>query len=170
MLQMAAALTGARLAVNMLGQILRPGSQASAADVEAVQPSESEVPLAASGDSAEVLREIVGRYDLTDISPGEVSSMIQELRQAGLIDDSQYHELSAIRLDLDAAGIDSDRSINLLDFYADKLAELTDSAEGMPASEVTSTVTPVQRLYDWLQKVSLLQTSSAETSALDTTA
>jgi hypothetical protein len=170
MLQMTAALTGARLAVNMLGRILRPGSESSAADAGAVLQNEPQLPLAAGGESADLLREIVGRYNLTDISPGEVSSMLQELRQAGLIDDSQYHELSMIRLDLDAAGVDSDKSIDLLDFYADKLEELTDSAAGVAASEVTATVEPVQRLYNWLQKVSLLQSSAADTPALDATA
>lgn len=167
MLQMTAALTGARLAANMLGRILRPGSESAAADAGAVRPSPTEVPLPTGGESADALRQILGQYDLTDISPAEVSSMLQELRQAGLIDDSQYRELSKIRLDLDAAGVDSDKGIDLLGFYAEKLEGLTDAAAGMPAPVLTATVEPAQRLYNWLQKVSLLQSSTADTPALN---
>lgn len=168
MMQITAALAGARLAANMLGQIFRRNAP-EAGNANSLQGAQPGIPLAAGGEAAGTLRQIAARYDLTDISPAELSGMLQELHQAGLLDDRQYHELSMIRLDLDAAAIGAEHSINLLDFYAERLQELAESAGGMPASALDSTVERLQRRHDWLQKLALLQ-SAPDAPAVDAVA
>lgn len=170
MIEITAAVTGARLAADMLGQIFRRPPPAPADGAAGnLANDEAGITSATGGEAAGTLRQIAARYDLTNISPAELSGMLQELHQAGLLDDKQYHELSMIRLDLDAAGIGADQSINLLDFYGDKLRETSESAGSAPDSAVASAVEPVQRRYDWLQKMALLQ-SAPGAAALDAVA
>ena len=145
----------------MLGQLFRRATPPEA--TTNAQPVAGPAPLSVQGDEAAgALRQIAARYDVTDISPGEFSSMLQDLRQAGLISDSQYHELSLIRMDLDAAGVEADDSLDLLDFYAEKLEEAVDAGAG-------SLVETTNRRRDWLQKLALLQ-STPDAPALDTLA
>ena len=165
-MEIMAALAGARVAGNVLGRLLQGGPQMAA---EAAPPERPELPPAVGDDSAGRLRRIAAKYDLTDISPGELSSLLQELHQAGLIDDQQYHELSLIRLDLDAADVEPDEAVDLRDFYAEKLEELSEPAAGTPTSEFAAAIEPLRRRQAWLQKVALLQ-STPEASPIDAVA
>jgi len=165
MMQITAALAGARMAAGMLGQLFQKSPHAEA--VDAGPPAALGGGPAAGSESAGALRQIAARYDVSDISPAEVSNLLQELHQAGLLSDGQYHELSQIRLDLDAAGVEADDRVDLLDFYAEKLEALAESAPGMPAAQVASAMQPLEGRHGWLQKVALLQSSAGNTSALD---
>jgi len=166
MMEIMAALAGVRVAGNMLGRLLQGGPQTAA---EAAPPEQPELPLAVADDSAGRLRRIAARYDLRNISPGELSSLLQELHQAGLIGDQQYHELSLIRLDLDGADVDQDEAVDLLEFYAEKLEELSESAAAMPTSEFAAAIEPLRRRQAWLQKLALFQ-SAPDAAGLDAVA
>jgi len=165
-MEITAALVGARLVAGAFGRLIRRCTCPDRTDVQPEPGSAS--PLGASMESAAALRRIVARYDVTDISPGEFSQMLQELYQAGALTDGQYHELSQVRLDLDAAGAQLDESLDLVDFYAEKLDKAMESAA--PWTTLTaSPIEPLRRRFDWLEKLAVLQ-SAPDTSTLDAVA
>lgn len=109
---------------------------------------------AADGPNAmmDLLTGVVSQYDLTDITPRDFSEMLRELRDAGALTESEYGELAQIRLDMDAENLDADDSINLLDFYR----KAVDRARG---DEGPAGIAPMERRFDWLEKVAILQES-----------
>ena len=115
------------------------------------------------------LREILGRYDVTDISPNEFSEMIQKLFETGAISEAELQQLAAIRLDLDTDGLETDDSIDLLEYYAEKIVKLQrrfDEDDG-PAAVGGQLATTLRRL-DWVQKFASIQSGpgSIELDAL----
>jgi len=134
-------------------------------------PSSQTAPATAS---AAVLRQIVARYDVTDISPREFSEMVHQLHQAGALTDQQFQELSLIRLDLDLDGADPDESLDLLDFYADKLRDLREMIEDLrddlhPTSAgAPPGIASVESRFAWIQKFALIQ-SGPDAIAWDAT-
>ena len=118
-------------------------------------------------------RAIVSQYDVTKISPRALSEMLQKLRSAGAISDAELQELSLMRLDLDAQGVDPEKPTNVLDFYADRLRQLQDEQAKSPAAAGSGTageasVASVQRRLDWLRKLATVQ-SSRERAGVDKT-
>ena len=84
--------------------------------------------------SAAALREILSKYDVKDISPDEFSEMIQKLADKGVISQKELQDLSAVRGDLDKAGVGADESINLVEFYQQRIQEAQNAAQTDPAS------------------------------------
>jgi len=115
---------------------------------------------------------VLADYDVTDISPHEFSEMIHQLRKLGAISDQQLRDLAMVRLDLDREGIDPEESIDLVDFYADKLRQLLwdfgdrDRFNGS-ASSAKSSVAEVRHRLEWLEKLALIQ-SDPNVIGLDT--
>ena len=114
--------------------------------------------------------EILGQYDVSDISAEEFSEMIQKLYRAGAITENEFRQLAAIRGDLDAAGFDADESTNLLEFYGVKISQLQRQGKNAndPSSAQKQLGELVQRL-DWLEKFALIQ-AAPETLGLDAVA
>ena len=145
------ALLGARLAAGAL-QALLGNNQPSAPGPSADEPAQT----APSSGITEAAREIVGRYDVTDITPRQFTQMVQDLHQAGVISESQLEELSQIRLDLDTEGLDPDESLDLVAFYADKLDQ--QSAQSPPDA--------IGSRLAWAGKLALMQ-SGPQSLGLD---
>ena len=91
--------------------------------------------------------------------------MVQKLRQAGVIKESDYQDLAAIRQDLDHEGIAPDQRVNLVDMYAKKLKSVDDDAgrltNELGASGYQSLEAGLRRRVDWLQKLSAVHASPA---------
>ena len=162
------ALMGAHLVSGVLGELLNRNQPP---EMVAAGPSDggSLTLASASGITAD-LREIVGRYDVTDITPRQFTEMIQSLHQAGAVSDQQLQELSLIRIDLDLEGLDPDESLDLLDFFADKLKDLAQVMDDYQSDAFSTDgpppIGPVQHRLEWLQKFALLQ-SAPDTFGLD---
>jgi len=109
------------------------------------------------------LRDILTQYDVTDISPQGFSDLLQRLRQAGLLPDKDYQELSAVRVDLDRDGIGANQRVNLVDMYAKKLKSVEQDAkeleEKLGTAGARAMDTTVRRRLDWLQKLSDIHAS-----------
>jgi len=108
--------------------------------------------------STEAMREILGQYDVTDISPRAFSEMLQKLNRAGVLADKDFQELSLIRLDLERDGIDPDERVNLVQRYARKvqdyqeqLQEFQEKSGSLTAAQAA--LTPLRRRLEWLQKL-----------------
>lgn len=127
------------------------GNQAS----KGLQPTGSPTTAAAVA-----MAGILSDYDVTDISPTEFSEMIQKLFEAGGLTDKQFEQLAAIRLDLDLEGVEPDESIDLLEFYVDKVEKLQrrlSDSDGPGAAR--QQLGPMLRRLDWLEKFALIQSS-----------
>ncbi len=135
--------------------------QEEAIERSGAKPSDAGRPkMPATPGRSAALGETLARYDVTDISPTEFSEMIQKLYESGAISEQEMQQLAAVRLDLDAAGVEPDESIDLLEFYTeriDKLNRLTDDSEALPkhAEQFSATL---NRL-DWIEKFALVQSA-----------
>lgn len=109
----------------------------------------------ASLSKADTARDILDNYDVTEITPSQYTEMIQQLFDAGAITHQEFEQLATIRLDLDSAGIDPNESVDLLQFYRDKVDQAqgqNSAAEGVPAALV--------RRLDWIEKFAMMQGES----------
>ena len=104
--------------------------------------------------TSEAARRVLEKYDVTQISPRQLSEMIQRLFDAGAIAQQEFDQLAAIRLDLDTAGIDPDESIDLLRFYRDKIDEIH---RRNPQPDAGPDV--LRSRLDWIEKFALVQAS-----------
>ena len=103
--------------------------------------------------SADILRQ----YEITNITPTEFSQMIQKLYKAGAISEKDYQELSTVRGDLEKAGIDPDESVNMLEFYSDKVSK-EQKALGSTLDETSQkSLGSDKRRLDWMQKFAAIQ-------------
>lgn len=158
--QMAATLFGA------------PQSQSNANPAPAAATASSGGPDATEPANV-TFRQILAKYDVTDITPSQFSQLIGELRSAGAINDSDVQELSAIRFELDRAGYAPDDKLNLVDLFKNRLSSLqnasADAASGSDDSDQTpaqrqQSITTTKRQIDWLQKFATVHSdSTAET-------
>jgi hypothetical protein len=136
----------------------------------ASNPVVAAAPAAAglSSSSAAAVRSVLSKYDMTDISPSDFSQMIQQLYQSGGISQQNLQELNAIRTDLESAGVGPEESVNLIDFYTQKIASVQSQSDltGTPAEQ--QQITPLMQRLDWLQKFNAMkaQPDSANLSAL----
>ena len=111
---------------------------------------------AASPASMAALTQILAQYDVTRMSPSEFSEMLQKLHDGGAISDAEFKELSSVRVDLDAAGIDSDEKIDLRSFYREQLQELDKLLAGADNAQLTAEREPLARKLDWIEKFALV--------------
>ena len=114
--------------------------------------------------------EILSRYDVTDITPMDFSSMVQNLFEIGAITTDELQQLAVVGHDLDIEGIEPDESINLIEFYVDRIEKIQREREGadgppLPHQQLASLL---GRL-DWIEKFALIQ-SAPDAIGLDTVA
>lgn len=171
-MEIAGILTAGKFVSSALGQL---GKSGQSQETTPGQASEAAATAATAGVTSSALREIVAEYDVTDISPREFSEMLGKLHEAGVLSDQQYQDLSQIRVDLDLQDVDPDETLNLVDFYCDKLRELcgslddSDGGSGSLAAETLPEAVSAQRRLAWLEKLAAIQTGP-DSAGLDTLA
>ena len=147
------------------------GKRGETGEAAASRPAETvQLDAASAAGRAAALAEILSRYDVTDICPTEFSEMIQKLYEAGAISENELQQLAAIRLELDTEGVEADESIDLLEFYVDKIEKAQrrlEDSDDAPASR--QQLGPMLRRLDWVQKFALIQ-SAPDAIGLDATA
>jgi hypothetical protein len=145
--------------------------KASAGEAVAEErPGTQPLHATAQGGPTAAMVAILSDYDVTDVSPAKFSEMIQELFDVGVISDVELQQLAAIRHDLEMAGLQPDDSLNLLEFYVEKLAELRrrDGDDGLgQTAGGRAEIGPVLRRLDWVEKFALIQ-SAPDAAGLDT--
>ncbi|MEI8375388.1 MAG: hypothetical protein WCJ35_21420 [Planctomycetota bacterium] len=129
--------------------------KAAAGKAAAVDPSSLPTPTAA-------MREILSRYDMADITPNDFSKLIQQLSDKGTISQKDMQELSSIRVDLENAGVGPDESVNLLDFYQQRIAKVQDAAAHSPdAATAQPNIDLLVGRLSWLQKFAAVRQQGA---------
>jgi hypothetical protein len=115
---------------------------------KAVAVAQSMAPTATAA-----MREILSKYDMTDITPNDFSKLIQQMSQKGAISQKDAQELSSIRVDLENAGVNSDESVNLLEFYQKQIAKVQAAAAQSPnPGAAKATIDALVGRLNWLQK------------------
>jgi hypothetical protein len=123
-----------------------------------------------TGEHQAAVVEILTRYDVTDISPAEFSEMIQKLYEAGAIAEDDVDQLARIRLDLEAAGLEPHDSLDLLEFYVERIQKLQRRlSESEGPGDGTEQLGPLLRRLDWIEKFALIQ-SAPDSIGLDAVA
>ena len=125
--------------------------------------SRSESASAARPARLEAIREVLGRFDVTDITPADFSEMTHRLHEAGVITQSELQELAVVRLDLEQAGIESDESIDLLDFYTRRIEKAQRRLNGHddPAA-AREQLGPMIKRLEWIEKLAVLHDTADE--------
>ena len=155
--------------VNVLSGLLSPLSKTSQPEeaVESVAAdllTASERPSQTSSEATAALRNILARYDVTNISPRQFSAMLEELHETGAMSEEELNQLGLIFLDLDAEHVDLDESLDLVKFYSDKLDKLQEQLEEGEVGEggtsgVASSLAAVQSRLNWLTKFALMHSA-----------
>jgi len=137
----------------------------------------SEVKAAATGKAAVVakpsplsstaaMRDILSHYDMTDITPSDFSKLVQQLSDKGAISQKETQELSSIRVDLENAGVSPDESVNLLEFYRQRLAKARETAaQSGNATAAKANVDAIVGRLNWLQKFAAVPQQSGVNAA-----
>lgn len=121
--------------------------------IKSIEPQVLSNPAARKA-SVEILR----KYNVTNISPEDFSQMIQKLYKSGVLTEKDYQELSAIRMDLEHAGVESKESINLLEFYSDNVSKAQkELGATLDEAAQQQRLGPDLRRLDWLQKFAVIQ-------------
>ncbi|MBN2474589.1 MAG: hypothetical protein JXB62_08270 [Pirellulales bacterium] len=125
------------------------------------QPQGVEAASFSGVESSAAAAEILARYDVTDISPSELTEMIQKLYESGAISEGELQQLTAIRHDLEREGIDSDESVNLLEFYTELIEKQHRRLEASGETDETAgdQLRPLLRRLDWVEKFALVQSA-----------
>jgi hypothetical protein len=86
--------------------------------------------------------------------------MIQRLFEAGTLSEQELQQLAAIRIDLDLEGVEADESIDLLEFYAQKIEKAQRRLSDADATAADrQQLGPLLLRLDWLEKFALIQTT-----------
>ncbi len=107
------------------------------------------------------LRDILARYDVTNISARDFSELIAELKQSGAITDADQEELALVRLELDRSGVDPDELIDLQQFLEKKLQsqerdlQRQEEKQGVPLDRAAALQSTLRQL-DWISKFALI--------------
>jgi hypothetical protein len=119
---------------------------AAAAKAAAVAQSSPPTPTAA-------MREILSHYDMTEITPNDFSKLIQQLSDKGTISQKDTQELSSIRVDLENAGVGPDETVNLLEFYQQRIAKVQEAAaQSANPGAAKANLDALAGRLNWVQK------------------
>ncbi len=124
---------------------------------ETAADNAAESPAGSVLSPSRMMADIVAHYDVTDITPAELSELIHKLSEAGVLAETDLETLAAVRVELEAEGVEADEPVDLLEFYADRLERLRRDLEMDPESvPLKQEFGRVLKKLHWLQKLSLI--------------
>lgn len=132
---------------DLASRVKRPDGDSTAAGATAAAANSLALPSAAAA-----MRDVVSRYDMTDITPNDFSSMIQQLNARGAVTAKDMQELSSIRADLEAAGVGGDQSVNLQEFYTQRLGKAKTDAAQSPDPAAQANIQTIAARMTWVEK------------------
>lgn len=133
-----------------------PQKRAETIELLATKASQAHWPKSLNPAVSATVREALGEFDVTNITPDEFAALVQRLYQARAVTEEDYRQLSAIRAELSADGIRGDERVNLVEFYARKLRWLQSRIDDLDSGEQEQLATVTQRL-DWVQKLAAMR-------------
>ena len=172
MIPIGSVMAGVNALSGLLGPLTKTGSSGGEAVAATVAPAATAEPSSSTPPHATAeFRQILARYDVTQISPAQFSRMLGELRQTGLLDEGDLFQLGQILVDLDTEGVEADEDVDLVERYTDQLDKLQDRLEDLGSDEeafagVAPALAAVQKRLDWLTKFALVH-SAPEAATVD---
>jgi hypothetical protein len=147
------------------------GKKTPSLPISGAAASKTTAPAGAAKNSTNnaALTNILSQYDITNISPTEFSAMLRKLHDSGAVSTQEMSNLTQIRGDLDRAGVASNETVNLPEFYQKQLQQLQQSRQAITGtnqaavaqrSAIGQQIAAVQTRYDWVQKVAAMHDSS----------
>ena len=109
-----------------------------------------------------VLGAILAQFDVHDVTPSVFSEMVASLHQVDLLSSADQGRLDGTKHDLASFGVQEDESVDLLDFYehlVGRTKRILSDQEGPPAKETRSVLERQNWRLDWVEKISILQSS-----------
>ncbi|MHB1035778.1 MAG: hypothetical protein ACYC35_07390 [Pirellulales bacterium] len=120
-------------------------------------------------------RELLARYDFTNMSPREFSNLTEQLADSGAVSETDLKALSQMRLELDSNQVPADERIDLVEFFQQRLqqrqvelkeAQRKSGANPALAAEAGEHAREAQEHLDWIAKF-LAMKSPASQEPLD---
>jgi hypothetical protein len=109
--------------------------------------------VSTASNSRKALAAVLKKYDVTQITPEVFSRMLKELAQTGALSDKELQELSAVRLDLENAHIESDETVNLVEFYNNKIRDTQKESDFSSSStSQQQLLAPLVSRLGWMEK------------------
>lgn len=151
-------ISGISSAINLtslLGKVLRGGESSKSDEAS----SQSEASPAASANVPAALPELAALLPpegFRSITPQQFAEVAQRLHDRGLISDSEFNDLAAIRLDLDLQGTSADQPLDVISFLKDRLAQLQsqfDSPDGGTQFSLGQVLDSARRRLDFVQQL-----------------
>ncbi|MBS0209603.1 MAG: hypothetical protein JSS27_11690 [Planctomycetes bacterium] len=129
--------------------------------------------MSALGPTAKA-RAILAQYDIHQISPRELSEVVQKLTDAGVLSPGDAQDLTQLRLNMDSEGIQADETIDLPSFLTKQINDQSNAVEQLQSqpdsnSEMTAAKTKLDTLnrqLAWVQKFTAVQDSPAGIQAV----
>jgi hypothetical protein len=144
-------ISGALSSLSGLSNVAKKTASSASAAVQSVTGSTTPQ----TPESTAAMRDILTQYDVTNISPNDFSTMIQQLAEKGAISQKDLQDLSSIRSELDSSGAAPDKPINVLDFYRQQVQKIQTTATGQDPATAQQTLGPMLQRLGWLEKFSL---------------
>jgi len=140
-----------------LADAARTGTRKYLGAAETAGEKSAEIARSSPLSPSRLMADIVAHYDVTDITPAEFSEMIHQFAEAGVLPKAELDTLAAIRVELEAEGIEADESVNLIEFYTERLDRVRRDLELEPNSLVLKRqLADVLQKLQWLQKLDLI--------------
>lgn len=151
-------------AAQRLAPWLAGGRPAGGAGSAGAPKGAAPPPRASSSAKADALRTLAAHYDVTRITPREFSELVQRLRKADVLTETDLQELAGIRVDLEQAGLSADEEVDLVDFYRRRLEQLEAETKADPTAN-RAQLDRYRRRLDWVTRLALMH-REPEASAL----
>ena len=136
--------------VSLLNGLFNPSNEPAAT----IDDQSYELPAAAQpAASPEALSQIAAQYDVTRLTPRDLSRMIEELRTAGALKPEDLKALTQLRASFDRAGLDPDEPLDVLDVLRQGVAAERASAAAHGSPEPTAG----ERQLAWMERLALVQ-------------
>lgn len=135
--------------VSLLNGLFNPNNEPAAA----IDEPSYELPAAPPAASPEALAQIAAQYDVSQLTPRDLSRMIEELRTAGALKPEDLQALSQLRESFDRAGLDPDEPLDVLAVLRQGVAAERAAAAAHGAAEPTAG----ERQLAWMERLAIVQ-------------
>lgn len=145
------------------------GSSGAAATHTSPAAAEPAVPIAASelpqlpeiSQLSPAALEVLGRYDLRNLSPRDFSEMLEQLRSKAALPGPLLDELARLRTQLDVARLDPDEPLDLIAFGESRIRELARGRiDGEHPDALSDQLSQSQRQLDLLRRIHVVREGS----------
>ena len=129
----------------------------------------ADAPCGMAPSPSQKLRDVLGQFDLQQITPHEFTDLLQKLRTSGAVSDGELKDLQQVRLELDSQQTDPNQPVNLVQFLSQRLDQAQQQLKTLGGSnpddpaqaEAAANVQSLQRQFTAVQRLTAVQVGAA---------